>query len=332
MKVAHAVVVTPHRCGLYETTRELVAGLRELGVDSRMVDPSPRKDVVKPDNEDRGAPYATMGWGVDADIIVNHSGFDTTPLANTKQPWILVAHGRPRSGFLSEVKGSTPCYSWKGNKNKDDRCKAVVTFWPEHIPYWQFMMPDKPIHCVPPSVDLETWKLDGPKGYSFHGKKGRLNIVITDPIRDDVDWFYPLQAAGLFAREVQGVKIHVYGRIGKTRGHDALIRRIQDDGNMGEIQSWVTGLENVYRAASVMLTGNEIATRSRREAQACGCPVVKVDDLNSAWRVDIQGAIRAVDEDRQLIRKKAEAAYNPKITAQKFKKVLDSFEKGGGIA
>lgn len=326
MKVAHAVVITPHRCGLYETTRELVANLRELGVDSRMVDPAPRDDVKKPENEDRGAPYATMGWGVDADIIVNHSGFDNTPLAATKQPWVLVAHGRPRSGFLTEVRGSTPCYSWKLNKNKDERLKHVVTFWKEHIPYWQFIMPDKPITFVPSSVDLEAWKHEGPTGYKFHGKKGKVNLVITDPIRDDVDWFFPLQAAGLFAREVEGVKVHVYGRIGKTRGHDALIRRIQDDGNMGEVQSWVTGLDNVYRAATCMITANEIATRSMREAMACGCPVVQIDDLNTSWRTDLQAAIRKWPEDRFIIRRRAELDFDPKASASKFKAILEKVE------
>jgi glycosyltransferase involved in cell wall biosynthesis len=288
-----------------------------------MVDPSPRKDVAKPDNEDRGAPYASMGWGVDADIIVNHSGFDNTPLGATKQPVVLVAHGRPRSGFLSEVRGSTPCYSFKGTQNKNDRLKKVVTFWSEHMPYWQFMMPDKEICFVPPSVDLGAWKLDGPSGFKFAGKKGRVNIVITDPIRDDVDWFYPLQAAGLFAREVEGVKVHVFGRLGKTPGHDAIIRRIQDDGHMGVVGGWVGGLDNVYRAATVMLTANEIATRSMREAMACGCPVVQVTDLNSPWRVDLRAAMLKTIEDRVLIRKKAEALFNPKVTAQKMKAILD---------
>jgi hypothetical protein len=301
-----------------------VAGLRELGVDSRMVDPAPRKDVVKPDDEDRGAPYASMGWGVDADIIVNHSGFDNTPLGATKQPVVLVAHGRPRSGFLSEVKGSTPCYSWKGTQNKNERLKTVVTFWERHVPYWQFMMPDKPVKYVPPSVDLEAWKLDGPKGYNFRGKKGRINVVISDPIRDDVDWFYPLQSVGLWAREVEGVRVHVYGRIGKTRGHDALIRRIQDDGHMGEIQSWVSGLDNVYRAASFVLTANDIDVRTVREAEACGCPVVRVNDLNTDWRVDMQAASRKVEADRFLIRKQAEVKFNPKMTAKQFKAVLDA--------
>jgi glycosyltransferase involved in cell wall biosynthesis len=288
-----------------------------------MVDPAPRKDVVKPENEDRGAPYATMGWAVDADLIVNHSGFDNTPLEKSGQPWVLVAHGRPRSSFLSEVKGSTPIFSWHLNKNKDPRCKAVVTFWPQHKAYHEFLMPDKPVHVVQASVDLDAWKLDGPKGYAFHGKGGDINVVITDPIRDDVDWFYPLHAVGLWAREVDGVKLHVYGRIGKTRGHDALIRRIQDDGNMGEIGGWVGGLDNVYRAASMMVTANDIDTRSVREATACGCPVVRIGDLNTNWRIDMIAAHKATAEERFILRKTAERCFNPETTAMQFKDVLE---------
>jgi hypothetical protein len=92
---------------------------------------------------------------------------------------------------------------------------------------------------------------------------------------------------------------------------------------MGEIQSWVSGLDNVYRAASFMLTANEIATRSEREASACGCPVVRVTDLNSKWRVDMQAAIRKLDADRQIIARQAAAKFDPRITAKQMKEVLE---------
>ena len=103
MRVAHAVAVTPGRCGLYETTRELVVGLRQLGVDSRMVDPTHAKNKLHPvkagqmlnDSQgfnDRGALFASMDWGCKADIIVNHSGYDMTPLAATAQPVVHIDH------------------------------------------------------------------------------------------------------------------------------------------------------------------------------------------------------------------------------------------------
>jgi hypothetical protein len=102
VRVAHLAVITPGRCGLYETTRELVLGLRQLGVDSRLIDPQPEKNPVGfKAVEDRGALVGSMDWAVDADIIVNHSGYDNTPIYDTTQPVVHVAHGRPRSSFLS---------------------------------------------------------------------------------------------------------------------------------------------------------------------------------------------------------------------------------------
>jgi glycosyltransferase involved in cell wall biosynthesis len=332
VKVAHAVVITPHRCGLYETTRELVAGLRKLGVDSRMIDPAP-KNVKKPDNEDRGALYASMGWAVDADVIVNHSGYDGTPLSMTKQPVIHVAHGRPRNSFISEVKGHTPIYSYWYAKNKEPRFAAIVTFWPEHKPYLDVMFPGKKVHVVQASCDLEQWKLDGPSGYKFSGKKGRVNIVISDHAADDIDQFMPLNAAILFAREVEGVKVHFYAhprevdkkteKVIVAKGYSALVARLRDDGALGELKGWVEGLGNAYRAATMILTGNEIDTRTVREGMACGCPVVRVTHLNEGWQVPLRKAMLASKEDRYLIRKQAEGKFNPSVSAAQFKKILE---------
>ncbi len=326
MKVAHLTVITPGRCGLYETTREIVAGLRKEGVDSRLVDPIPEKNPVKfkGTGDDRGAAIADMDWALGADVIVNHSGYDNTPLEKTSQPVVHIAHGRPRSSFLSEVNGSTPIYSYQYSKNKDPRWKAVVTFWPEHVPYHRLMMPDVPIHMVNAPVDLEAWKLDGPKGYGFHGKKGRINIVSTDAFRDDTDPFVPLHAAGLFAREVEGVRIHVYGRsASRKKGWGALLRRIQEDGNLGELQGWVSGLAHVYRAASFVITPNEINTRTVREAMACGCPVVRMSSLDEQWMTRMRAAVRMDKHDRVLIRKKAEIEFSPTRAAKQMKTVIE---------
>lgn len=325
-------VITPGRCGLYETTRELVAGLRKQGIDSRLVDPAP-KNVAKPENEDRGAPYADMDWACSADVIVNHSGYDGTPVAKTSQPVVHVAHGRPRNSFISEVRGSTPIYSYWYQKNLDPRFAAIVTFWPEHKPYLEVMFPGKKVHVVQSSCDLDQWKFDGPSGYKFHGKKGRVNIVISDHAADDVDQFLPLNAAILFAREVEGVKVHFYAhpeaidKNGKKivkRGYSALAKRLKDDGHLGELTGWVSGLANVYRAATMVLTANEIDTRTVREATACGCPVIRVTNLNDGWQVPLRKALTLTREDRLIISKQAQAKFNSDLTARQFKGVLDN--------
>ena len=100
MRVSHMVAITPGRCGLYETTRELVTGLFKLGVDSRMVDPTKDKNKLHPSGDnDRCAPISDMDWATKADVIINHSGYDNTPIEKTKQPVIHIAHGRPGQSF-----------------------------------------------------------------------------------------------------------------------------------------------------------------------------------------------------------------------------------------
>lgn len=321
MRVAHLAVITPKRCGLYETTREVVASLRARGIDSRLVDPKRDANPLHPTTpEDRGAPIADLAWAMTADVLVNHSGLGKE-LEATAQPVVHVAHGRPRSSFLSEATGGTPIYSYHYAVNKAPRYKAVVTFWPQHVPYLSVMFPDKPIHALQAPVDLQAWTPRGPEGYGFHGKRGRINVVCTDAWRDDIDPFVPVNAFALWAREMQGARLHVYGSPKQPRGWGALFRRLQDDGTLGEVCGWVDGLAHVYRAADLMLTAHEIDTRSVREAMACGCPVVRLAPHLNGFRADIA---RARDTDRATVRREAERRFDPAVTAAQFAAILEA--------
>jgi glycosyltransferase involved in cell wall biosynthesis len=323
VRVAHVAVVTPGRCGLYETTRELVAGLRKLGIDSRLVDPDRAKNKLHPAAcEDRGALIADMEWATKADIIVSHSGYDATALESTGQPVIHMCHGRPRSTFLGEVMGGTPVYSYHYRLNSDPRVKAVVTFWPEHREYHEVMFPAKPVHVVQSSVDLDAWSPAGPGGYRFGGASGEINVVCTDAWRDDVDPFVPVNAFALWARTVKGAKLHIYGNSGNMRGWGALLRRIRDDGHLGEIKGWVGGLSNVYRAANFMITPQQIATRSIREAMACGCPVVRIPGVRLNGFAGEMNA--ALGVSREAVRTEAQKRFDSRETARQFERVLRS--------
>lgn len=321
MKVAHFVVVTPGRCGLYETTRELVTALRAHGVDSRMFDPTKEKNKLHPGGtEDRGAIFCDESFLYEADVWVSHSGLGKWE-GKDQRPTVLVAHGRPRSSFMGENAGGTKVYSYYCNKNYDPNLKHVVTFWPEHTPYLRFIMPDKPITCVPACVDTDFWS-PGPTDYDFAGNSGKINVVLTDSWRNDIDPFVPLHAAGVWARSQQGVKLHIYAKSPNQRGWAALIKRLQDDGTLGVYQGWASNLRVVYRAADMVLTGNEIDVRTVREAEACGCPVVRFPTADiSKLHLKLNAALST---SRQLIRKRAEGAFNPKRSAEQFVRVLDN--------
>lgn len=327
VKFAHIVVITPGRCGLYETTRELVAALQGDGIDARMCDPTKDKNQYYPDgDEDRGAPIADIEWAKSADVLINHSGLGRE-LEETRLPVVLVSHGRPRSSFLSEVGGGTPIYSYHYHKNLDARLRAVVTFWPEHKPYLEVMFSRKPVCVVPPPVDLQAWAPEGPRGYRFHGHLGRYNVVCTDAWRDDIDPFVAVNGFAVYARTVPGMKLHIYGRSGNLRGWAPLLKSIQDDGNLGEVRRWVSrGLDNVYRAATCLVTPHTIHVRSIREAMACGCPVVNGPQVD--WIINgLDALIGKKTEferelDRQRTREQAVEQFAPDRTADRFASVI----------
>lgn len=314
MRVAHSVVITPKRCGLYETTREVVGALRKLGVDSRLVDPTKDKNPLHPTGDaDRGTLIGSIDWAVNADVIVNHSGFDGTPLSESTQPVIHVCHARPRHSFIGERDGGTPVYSYQYQRDKDPRFKRVVTFWPEHIEYHKIIFRETPVEFVPAPVDLDYWSPDGPKGYRFGGKAGGVNVVCTDGFRGDID---PFEAMCAFARWSRGRperKLHVYGKPKKSRGFDVLIKQLAEQGNLGEVRGWVSGLRNAYRAADWTITSHMINTRSVRESLACGCPVARADNC----------FVLPPRKSREEARKMAEESFNPETTGLRFKALLD---------
>lgn len=316
MKVAHLAIITPRKCGLYETTRELIKGLRDLEVDSRLVDPLPHKNPVGwKGDEDRGAIVADLEWAKKADVLVNHSGLGD--LEDIGIPIVHVAHGRPRHSFLSETSGSTPIYSYHYHNNYKDNFKAVVTFWRQHRPYLKVMYPDKQVYCVQSPVDLDFWT-PGPSNYDFGGQRGDINIVCTDAFRDDVDCFDPLNAFALWARKYPGAKIHVFGKPKNMRGWGALFKRIQQDGNLGLVQGWAAELKHVYRAADLVLTAHDIDVRTVRESMASGCPVYRVKDTGNH-----RGITDALNRNRKDVRILAQRLFNPTVTARQFKEILE---------
>ena len=318
MKICHIAIVTPGKAGLYETTRELVAAERRMHVDARIYDPKPTAFYPVGQKEDRGALLADRSFVDEADLIVDHSGCDGTT-DGLKTPHILVAHGRPRYSFLSEVNGRAPVYSYHYRLEREEKYRAVVTFWPEHVAYLRATFQKTPVLAIPPSVDLTAWSHSGPMGYSFGGKAGAFNLVCTDAWREDVDLFDTLHAAILAAREVNGIRVHIYGKqTSSDRGWSSLWRVMRDAGILGEVHGWVKGLDNVYRVADMLITPQRIYTRSIREAMACGCPVVRClagqPDHGSTCIVNMLRRI----PDRAGIRREAEALFDPMGTARAF--------------
>jgi hypothetical protein len=183
------------------------------------------------------------------------------------------------------------------------------------------MWPDTEVRAIMPPVDLEAWSPDGPNGYNFHGMGGYPNIVCTDAWRYDIDPFPVVIAFALFTRKFPHAKLHFYGNSKEMRAWAPLMKAIQDRGNLGEVAGWVAGLDNVYRAADLLITPHRIYVRSIREAWACDCRAT------TAMHADPEQPEHFAEEMERMVgypkhdgmsRKLAEKLFDPKKSAAQF--------------
>lgn len=320
MKVAHVAIVTPRRCGLYETTRELVAAERDLGIDAAIVDPKPHPAFQDVGPEDRGAPIRDMEWAKTADLIVSHSGHDGTPLADTDQPILQAAHGRPVSTWIMEREGGAPAWTYHGVRSQRERYRGCVTFWPEYEAYFQAMWGDKPVHVVPPTVDLDYWCPDD-TDYDFAGQAGEYNVVMTDPwCRRDVVPMPLILAFHRFRQSVPQAKLHIFAMDENHKGL-AWVKRLLGDG-LGIIQRWAADLRPVYRKADMLISPQRIYTRSIREAMACGAQVVSAKDADPADIIAFARSMEVRVEFPLDTRHRARMSFCPERAARVMRSVM----------
>lgn len=321
MKVAHIAIVTPRKCGLYETTRELVHGERELGIDARIVDPAPHPQFTHVKGEDRGVPLADMEWATTADLIVSHSGHDGTPIERTDQPILIAAHGRPISSWLMERETDKPAWSYHLARSMLDRYRGCVTFWPEYEDYFRAMWRGKPVHVVPSTVDMEFWS-PGETTYGFAGRRGQYNVVMADPwVRKDVIPMPLVLAFDRFRQKVKGARLHIYGVDDNPRGIHWIKSLLGD--SLGVIQGWAADLLPVYRAADMLISPQRIHTRSLREAMACGVQVVSGKEAHPEDVGAFTQAMMNRYEFPQDTRHRAKIAFDPVRAARVMRTVIE---------
>lgn len=326
--VAHIAQIAPHQTGLYGTARDIVKAERELGLDARLVDPKMPKV-----GEVHGVPVASHQWACSCPVWVSHSGTNKC-LEPEDRPVIHVMHGRPYSSYLLGIQGKTHVYpvlmGWA------EKYAAFVTLWEEFLPYWRHLLPAEKLHAAPPPVDLGAWTPDGPSGYRFGGKRGEVNVLITDIWREDKNPHETIHAFSLYAEKNPEARLHLYGLPrNPSRALMSIFAPLKKRGVLGEAKGIVSGLANAYRAADVLITPHRIATRTVREALACGCSVVMSPRVGEQYTpytcqcADIEGFAQQMDRAIQnrkakrtdqtaINRASAMRHFDPKRTAEKF--------------
>ena len=275
MRIAHSVLVTPHKCGLYETAREMAEAERALGADARIVTPNDDHE----EEEDRGVPIVPLRWADDADVIINHSGQDNGMRA-PHVPRVHIMHATPYHKFLLEhfAPPNSP-YTYLYYAARMKAFKAFVTLWKEHLDFWSIVISEDRLHFVPAPVNLSKWRplSDDEMPYNFASGGGAPNIVYASPWRPGHDGFYCVQAFMKFAQLVPGAKLHIYSAPPIKDIFKIFCDHMAIRGNMGEVRPIdhiIPNMRPIFASADIVLASCRVGSRVVREALACGAQVV----------------------------------------------------------
>ena len=291
MKIAHFAPYAPYRCGLYEAARDMVhadtlAGHAAIFVDAGITQGAEHLPSVVGAEDTRG------GWTLrtfshldarDADVFVAHTGIPDNWIVRTTIPLIWILHGRPLACFRPEqnTRGVSKSYSLMADLAQWDRVRKMVTFWPEHVSYWDVIIPAEKLVCLPaPPIDIDRYTKDVPVHVFQDTDKGVFNILIADTTREDVDNFDIVHGAILAARRIPGTKIHFLAVEVQGDGKSVLLcwdhifAEIRSMGALGEVNARVERVQEWYKACDLLMTPHRIATRTMAEAMVSGLSVV----------------------------------------------------------
>ena len=244
-------------------------------------------------------------------------------------------------GVLPGMRAYSSMHAVQQGPNRD-QWAAFVTMWPEHVPYWQVILPPEKLHCVQSCVDLDWW--DPAKvepDYEWGGHKAEINVVCSSSWRaGNVDIFDVVTAYWHFAKaEQRSTKLHIYGNPEAEMPSDAwrcLVKCLRDDDLLGEMPGWrsLELLRSIYRTADLMITPHHVASRGVREAMAMGCPVVAARPGKDAKRTahltlpgDFASAMSIAYSQSRLCRVVERSAavrlFNPAVTAEQLVDVIE---------
>lgn len=259
MRIAHFGYFAPNQSGQYATVKDMIRAERQAGMDAQFIDFNGQSRIGLKDD---WLETVNMDFACEADWIIRHSAIPKK-IRDLGRKTILALHGRPENSFRLEDYGKNPVIS----EVLDSKADGYITFWSELTYQWEAIT-GKRVRFIHAPVDLERFN---PEGFRHKfSPSGSPNILICDMWREDVTPFNVIMAAAYFTEHLcPTAKVHVYG-MPTTRAFS----KMEEKGILGEVLPLVQNIETAMRSADIMVTPQVIATRSVREAMACGLPIV----------------------------------------------------------
>lgn len=345
MKIVHFAPFAPNACGLYEAARDMVVADIVSGHDTHLIDVGTTyngtfTEGVPGKIDDRGGTKIVSASPVEAmtaDVIVAHSGVPDNWIVGCQTPIVWILHGRPGACFRPEQFGNGHSYTLISNLAKWPRVKAMVSFWDCHMKFWHPIIPIEKLELIPaPPVDSKRFSETGTT-HDYTAMGGPVNIMLADSWREDVDLYEVANGALEFARYNSGVKFHFYGMENPLRCWEFLIEEFRRFNALGEVWARRPNLEEVYRAADIVLSPNKTATRITAEALSCGTPVIAARGCDLAtWTMEpddpesvasaIVGALNELSVDGAKVRERVSEAQK-KISLSEYSRHMNEIYK-----
>jgi len=343
MKIAHFGNFAPHRAGMHAMVKDLILAERSVGIESNYIDYGSEKNCTfsRVWMSDGKVTTVSPDWAIkEADIIVHHSAIPPQVKA-TGKPIVFYLHGRPEYSFLLDWTKNAGCLRAEMSRANDTQYKKFITFWESHATPWKFLFPDRKVDVVSPPIDLDNLPING-TNYIFDSKyNGSPNILICDMWREDITPFNSIIAAMEFSkRYCSTAKIHVIAIPLSNKGNsvvDMMFGNLRKAGCIGYLSAIVKNLDEIMRSADILVSPNNIETRTILEASALGLPIVagtgcKLTSYDSDPR-SIEDTIQSIktcwneiklipkEDIKKQIREKIERQFSLEKTGLEIKKL-----------
>lgn len=340
MRVAHFCRFSPGRSGQYSTVKDLIKAEIEAGIDAgivAMMEINGKVELVNYQQDD-WLTSKDEPWARSADVFVRHTVIPPHLECLPKKK-IMCLHGRPENSFMLGLLKKNPVYNIILQANFTNMYKRFITFWPDYLYNWSFLVPHDKLFYVPPPVDLDFYTPEGEK-YDWQGVGGTPNLLIAELWREDTTPYNIIHAAALFKEKYcPEAKLHVFGVDLPPYGPTSELFQLLGNRNiLGVVGPQVTGIERMYRGADIVLTPHTIATRIVRESMACGTPVVagsgnpftpyRADprDIES-YALEIKSCWEALKRDSESVKSKcrhtAQKEFHTSLTGKHMKQILE---------
>jgi glycosyltransferase involved in cell wall biosynthesis len=282
MKIIHFAPFAPNGCGLYEAARDMYVADQRSGHEVHFIDTGTIVNDVHtpgtPGKEDaRGGTTLTTvdpSEALNANLLIAHTGVPDPWIAPNQAPILWILHGRPAACFKPEQFNKGASYTLMRNLAQWPRVKKLISFWPYHTKFWKPIIPDSKLYTLSaPPIDEARFSSIGPThDYTIMG--GKYNIMLAESWREDVDIYEIAHGVIELAKQRNDVKFHFYAMETPLRCWEFILQELRSLNALGEVWARRPNMEEVYRAADILLSPQRIATRTVGEAVSCGTPVV----------------------------------------------------------